>query len=225
MNIISNSVAIFQSTSASPAIITTSMSKNISKTEVQHAAFEALWSDICQRVTPLFNGEGVRGSIEEANDLVRQLIKGTSSVPWMMDHLVDLARAAIDQLNVKLVGVSDEKLISRLVEVWSFLVTVLPYFQGVFLPFQLELMKNASIPVTTSVRGVLLTSFRDIVIIPLIVRLRREFQKMTTQDQEDDGGNADSIPRLFQMLILMVIFEKYISLNVSRVRSEMNIMR
>ena len=43
-------------------------------------------------------------------------------------------------LNAKLGDVPDEKLVSRLVEVWSFFFgTVLPYFEGVLLPLQVEL--------------------------------------------------------------------------------------
>lgn len=57
-------------------------------------------------------------------------------------------------LNAKLGDVPDEKLVSRLVEVWSFFFgTVLPYFEGVFLPLQIDLKMYHSRKITRKNMG------------------------------------------------------------------------
>ena len=58
----------------------------------------------------------------------------------LCDEISELLKNGMLTLNAKLGDVPDEKLVSRLVEVWSFFFgTVLPYFEGVFLPLQIEL--------------------------------------------------------------------------------------
>lgn len=58
----------------------------------------------------------------------------------LCDEIHELLNNGMLTLNAKLGDVPDEKLVSRLVEVWSFFFgTVLPYFEGVFLPLQIEL--------------------------------------------------------------------------------------
>lgn len=58
----------------------------------------------------------------------------------LCDEINELLKNGMLTLNAKLGDVPDEKLVSRLVEVWSFFFgTVLPYFEGVFLPLQTEL--------------------------------------------------------------------------------------
>jgi hypothetical protein len=76
-------------------------------------------------------------------------------------------------LNAKLFGVSDEKLMDRLVEQWSFFFgNVLPYFEATFLPLRID-VRYASIDDKEywNVRNMALQSFRDHVILPLIKRL------------------------------------------------------
>jgi hypothetical protein len=126
-------------------------------------------------------------------------------------------------LNNKLAGVADEKLVTRLMEVWTFYFgTVLPYIQGAFLPLQAELRMNPIYP--GSVRGVVLNAFRDQIIIPIVDRLQgtlwslepcREylfkllniapvvFDKVM-QDTEDRSRRApDTLPRMLQMLSVL----------------------
>lgn len=58
----------------------------------------------------------------------------------LCDEINELLKNGMLTLNAKLGDVPDEKLVSRLVEGWSFFFgTVLPYFEGVFLPLQIEL--------------------------------------------------------------------------------------
>ncbi|KAK3825869.1 MAG: HbrB-like-domain-containing protein [Benniella sp.] len=102
---------------------------------------------------------------------------------------------AIEDLN-------DLKLVSRLVEVWSFFFgTVLPYFEGVFLPLQIEL-KNCHAKKMDSepenVRTMALTGFRDLVILPMVDRLGGVFVNLF-HDMDTSIPVADTAARMLQM--------------------------
>lgn len=72
------------------------------------------------------------------NNFRRCLLTRTPFI--LCDEIHELLNNGMLTLNAKLGDVPDEKLVSRLVEVWSFFFgTVLPYFEGVFLPLQIEL--------------------------------------------------------------------------------------
>ncbi|KAG0018166.1 hypothetical protein BGZ80_007491 [Entomortierella chlamydospora] len=105
----------------------------------QGYATEDNWQSLCIKVLTLFNGQGLTGAIEDLNELVRKSLQ--SRTPFALcDEINELLKNGMLTLNAKLGDVPDEKLVSRLVEVWSFFFgTVLPYFEGVFLPLQIEL--------------------------------------------------------------------------------------
>ncbi|KAG0257940.1 hypothetical protein BG011_003671 [Mortierella polycephala] len=105
----------------------------------QSHATEDVWQALCIKVLTLFNGQGLTGAIEDLNDLVRRCLQ--TRTPFMLcDEINELLKNGMLTLNAKLGDVRDDKLVSRLVEVWSFFFgTVLPYFEGVFLPLQIEL--------------------------------------------------------------------------------------
>jgi len=72
----------------------------------------------------------------------------------LCDEINELLKNGMLTLNAKLGDVPDEKLVSRLVEVWSFFFgTVLPYFEGVFLPLQIELKMYHSRKITRKNMG------------------------------------------------------------------------
>ncbi|KAG0283105.1 hypothetical protein BGZ96_012526 [Linnemannia gamsii] len=105
----------------------------------QGHATEDVWQALCIKVLTLFNGQGLTGAIEDLNELVRRCM-ATRSAFMLCDEISELLKNGMLTLNAKLGDVPDEKLVSRLVEVWSFFFgTVLPYFEGVFLPLQTEL--------------------------------------------------------------------------------------
>ncbi|KAK9768834.1 hypothetical protein K7432_000169 [Basidiobolus ranarum] len=129
------------------------------------------WQTLCVKVLPLFNGEGLKGYVEDLNELVRGCLndKALTTLAEDIEHLLGDGMLT---LNVKLIGVNDEKLVSRLVELWSFFFgTVLPYFESVFLPLQTEVKKYQLPTVMVDVRNMALSSFRDHVIIPMVDRL------------------------------------------------------
>lgn len=122
----------------------------------------------------------------------------------------------------KLAGVSDEKLAGRVIEIWSFFFgTVLPYFQGVFLPLQMEMravqlqrqekeqptllsmtgQKYQSIN-PLSIRMLLLAMYRNNVIMPYLDRMLDGFQSIIA-DSEQARRFPDYIPRMLQMLTIL----------------------
>ncbi|KAF9428652.1 hypothetical protein BGZ94_001573 [Podila epigama] len=113
--------------------------KVMAKEMSQGHATEDVWQALCIKVLTLFNGQGLTGAIEDLNDLVRRCMV-TRNAFALCDEINELLKNGMLTLNAKLGDVPDEKLVSRLVEVWSFFFgTVLPYFEGVFLPLQIDL--------------------------------------------------------------------------------------
>ncbi|KAF9206205.1 hypothetical protein BGZ49_002854 [Haplosporangium sp. Z 27] len=113
--------------------------KVMAREMAQGHATEDVWQALCIKVLTLFNGQGLTGAIEDLNDLVRRCLS-TRNAFTLCDEIGELLKNGMLTLNAKLGDVPDEKLVSRLVEVWSFFFgTVLPYFEGVFLPLQIEL--------------------------------------------------------------------------------------
>ncbi|RIA89324.1 HbrB-like protein, partial [Glomus cerebriforme] len=89
------------------------------------------WGSLVVKVLPLFNGEGLKLCIEDLNDLVRRCMNDRP-LHSLYDDINELLESGMFTLNGKLRGVPDEKLVSRLVELWSFFFgTVIPYFEGV----------------------------------------------------------------------------------------------
>jgi len=102
-------------------------------------------------------------------------------------------------LNSRLSGVPDEKLVSRLVEVWSFYFgTVVPYFEGVFLP--LTILTSGSDEF--SVRRLVLMAFRDDVILPMGNRVEDAFNKLF-HDFDSGIPVTDTAARMLQMTYIL----------------------
>ncbi|KAF9929108.1 hypothetical protein BGZ67_006592 [Mortierella alpina] len=127
--------------------------KVMAREMAQGHATEDVWQALCIKVLTLFNGQGLTGAIEDLNDLVRRCLL-TRSAFQLCDEINELLKNGMLTLNAKLGDVPDEKLVSRLVEVWSFFFgTVLPYFEGVFLPLQVDLKYNHAKKITRKTPG------------------------------------------------------------------------
>lgn len=103
------------------------------------------WQMICIRVLPLFNGEPLRTSIEELNEMVTLHIRKTlersqtHAIESLTLDLLSLTSTGTLTLNSKLQGLDDQRLLLRLVEVWTFFLgQVLPYCEGCFLPLRTD---------------------------------------------------------------------------------------
>ncbi|KAI0373563.1 HbrB-domain-containing protein [Pilatotrama ljubarskyi] len=108
-------------------------------------AAESPWTSLHVLVLPLFNEEPLRVPIEDLNHLVKRHIQIVVSaapgkaVATLEHDTYELISAGMVTLNSKLAGVDDEKLIPRVVELWSsFWTQVLPYLEGSLLPLQTD---------------------------------------------------------------------------------------
>ncbi|BGP10050.1 hypothetical protein JCM10049v2_005933 [Rhodotorula toruloides] len=120
-----------------------------------------VWQQVCVRVLPLFNGEGMRGYVEELNELVLTHVQRTfarcqtsrvrlqGQLPsvnlsslvtgLLVADLTDLIRTGLTTLANKLSPLApapplnDDRLLSRLNEIWLFFFTgILPHLEAVF---------------------------------------------------------------------------------------------
>lgn len=165
------------------------------------------WHMLHFHVLPLFNGEMLRIPIEDLNELVSKHIsnivaRAPARAVATLEHDVEslLARGMVT-LNVRVAEVDDTKLIPRLVDTWLlFWHRVLPYVEGIFLPFKTEkpmqsltktprsnrpsspTMPEETTPITPhpsshiqhhsiDVRALSLCSFRDSIVQPVYSRL------------------------------------------------------
>ncbi|GAA6000650.1 uncharacterized protein JCM10292_000527 [Rhodotorula paludigena] len=121
-----------------------------------------VWQQVCIRVLPLFNGEGIRGFVEDLNELVlthvqrtfaryqsRSRLSSSGNTPSLdlsslvtglvVADLTDLIRTGLTTLAHKLsplapaVPLSNDRLLSRLNEIWLFFFTgILPHLEAIF---------------------------------------------------------------------------------------------
>ncbi|KAI0259675.1 HbrB-like-domain-containing protein [Gloeopeniophorella convolvens] len=99
------------------------------------------WGTLHVLVLPLFNGEPLRIPIEDLNTLVKRHIQSVVSnspakaIATLESEASELIGSGMDTLNGKLVGVEEDKLLGRVVELWGFFWDqVLPYVEGVRAP-------------------------------------------------------------------------------------------
>ncbi|KAN0061755.1 hypothetical protein ACQY0O_005747 [Thecaphora frezii] len=146
--------------------------------------------------------------------------------------LTSLAASGTLTLNSKLVGLEDLRLLVRLAEIWTFFLgQVLPYIQGCFLPFQTDPVlqsltsnrravnvaaaQSALSPSLSSalrtekinVRRILLTVFRDHVVLPTYERLLYLFAHIGEIDPAfscaEDAAASDGSKQVYLRLMQM----------------------
>ncbi|CAG8838418.1 25336_t:CDS:2, partial [Racocetra persica] len=85
-------------------------------------------------------------------------------------------------------------------EIWAFYFgTVLPYFEGVFLPLQMQATAQRD---DTNVRRLVLMSFRDHVILPIGKRVEDAFNKLF-HDFDSGIPVTDTAARMLQMSYIL----------------------
>lgn len=182
------------------------------------------WGLLHVHVLPLFNEEPLRVPIEDLNALVKRHIQTvlaaspSKALTTLSADARELIEAGMVTLNVKLLLGSDEFLMGRLVEVWSFFWDhVLPYIEGVLLPLQTDPLLTSlyrtpkqlpsSSPTrqgspTVDVRSVALCAFRHRVVMPLSKRLHTLLSPPLTKETLARLGKY-RLPRLQQMLLVL----------------------
>ncbi|OCH90237.1 HbrB-domain-containing protein [Obba rivulosa] len=227
--------ALSPSLSNAPSTASVNMVSS-SASSTLNASGESPWNSLNVEVLPLFNGERLRIAIEDLNALVKRHIQGAVSLSpskalaTLEYDASELIAAGMVTLNAKLAGVEDEKLVSRVVEVWGFFWDqVLPYVEGALLPLQTDPLLSslyrvpkthkATSPATPNgkgsmssmmlhatpqidVRTLALHSFRDSIILPAFPRL---YARLTMPREEMIGESPIvQMPRLQQMLLVLV---------------------
>lgn len=149
---------------------------------------EDAWDFLKAKLLVIFDGEDVRIAIEDLNKLVlihiQRCVQKRAPIA-IIDDLRELLETGFASLNHNLTGVPDEKLVPHLVQMWMLTFgTILPFIQAVFLPLDLEFKGCGSVMSfreasefwgttpdgqpgggTLEVRNLVLTAFRDMVII------------------------------------------------------------
>ncbi|KAI0700903.1 HbrB-like-domain-containing protein [Cytidiella melzeri] len=200
---------------------------------VSSAGADTAWPTLHQHILPLFNGEALKVPIEELNTLVKHHIKiVVSSTPSKafasLEHdATEMILNGMVTLSAKLNGIDDEKIVSRVVDLWTFFWgQVLPYVEGALLPLQTEPMLSSlyrvpknhkpSSPATMpslgkgsgatsfksqqiDVRTMALQSFRDQIIYPVHHILH---EQLTILRDQTPGGYQH--PKLQQMLLVLL---------------------
>ncbi|TVY76050.1 Target of rapamycin complex 2 subunit bit61, partial [Lachnellula suecica] len=164
------------------------------------------WPFLKAKLLIIFEGEDLRLPVEDFNRLVtihlqRCIQKRAPNI--VVEDFRDLLTTGFSSLDQTLKRTPDERLIPHLVEMWLFTFTsVLPYMQAVFLPLDLEfsghgpLMSketardfwgalpsstNGNIPASQAleVRRIVLTAYRDTVILPRFDTLKTIFSRLS----------------------------------------------
>ncbi|KAJ3038800.1 hypothetical protein HDV00_000288 [Rhizophlyctis rosea] len=172
---------------------------------------DTAWQGVCGRVVPLFSGGRVRGGIEEVNGCVRHWLHEREMAPHIaIEELYELFSAGMMTLCNRLSSAGDDSFASRAVELWSFFFgEVVPYLEGVFLPVRLFWGDMAGDLEQPDIRTMVLSQFRDLVILPLRNRLEESLPKLFA-DIETSRKSSDAATRLLQMLLIVdgVSFEE-----------------
>ncbi|KAH6721895.1 HbrB-like-domain-containing protein [Leptodontidium sp. 2 PMI_412] len=169
------------------------------------------WPYLKAKLLIIFEGEDLRLPVEDFNRLVtvniqRCIQKRTPNL--IVEDLRDLLATGFSSLDQTLRRTPDERLIPHLVEMWLFTFTsVLPYMQAVFLPLDLEFSGHGplmtpeqardfwgALPTSTKdssgnipasqaleVRRIVLTAYRDTVILPRFDTLKTIFSRLSLE--------------------------------------------
>ncbi|RKO96924.1 hypothetical protein CAUPRSCDRAFT_7344, partial [Caulochytrium protostelioides] len=87
------------------------------------------WQTVCLKILPLFNGEGLKGHVEEINHLVRAWLVDAAP-QHVPEEITDLFAAGMLTLGAKVQMAGETLLIGRIVDVWVlFFHAILPFLQ------------------------------------------------------------------------------------------------
>ncbi|KAJ5888962.1 hypothetical protein N7495_009003 [Penicillium taxi] len=160
---------------------------------------EDAWDFLKAKLLVIFDGEDVRIAIEDLNKLVlvhlQRCVHKRTPIAMITD-LQELLEAGFATLNhSSLIGVSDDRLVPHLVQVWMLVFgTILPFIQAVFLPLDLELKGCGSLMTTREsrefwgspqvggsldVRNLVLIAFRDRIILERYETLKHTFSRLS----------------------------------------------
>ncbi|ODQ64769.1 HbrB-like protein [Nadsonia fulvescens var. elongata DSM 6958] len=192
--------------------------KNFIIKEDKEQIADDAWALLCSRVLPLFNGEGLRVPVEDLNTLVLMhinlRIQENVGAKALLLEFQDLLKTGLFSLDNSLQRLPNNKLLPRLVYVWKFFFSqVLPYWEAVFLPLQLEFEGNGQVLgnlsdkywsiysvslANLSVRTLTLDGFGEYVLLPLIPRLELILSNMKLEELSSNSRPTEMAFRMMQ---------------------------
>ncbi|OWZ77192.1 hypothetical protein C366_04738 [Cryptococcus neoformans Tu401-1] len=199
-----------------------------------HTSPSSPWSLLTVHVLPLFAGSALKTPLEDLNQLCHSHIVTTSQrsppariVALLSSDLREFIASGMLTLKAKFDTLEESKVVSRAAEVWSFFWTqVLPYVEGVFLPFtQLrDVPTNASSSSTTAnsttlalspipVRHLLLSGFLLHILLPLLPRLMPLIMPQPSSPFPTplNPPSPQDLSRILQMSLVLSTQAKYSS--------------
>ncbi|KAI0999014.1 hypothetical protein K3495_g9185 [Podosphaera aphanis] len=183
---------------------------DIAKNGLDRLGPEDAWPFLRNKLLAVFDGEDIRIPVEDLNRVVALHLQSAhrkrTPKKCVTDDLQDLLQFGFSSLDQIIRRSPEARLIPQLVEIWLFtLTTILPFMQAVFLPLDLELMNN--FPTNkedeieqgdTSVRSMVLRSFRDVAILSRFETLRALFalniEKVPSLVEQSLSSTSDSAP-------------------------------
>ena len=188
------------------------------------------WHLITEKVAPLFQGRGLKGSIDELNELVRfgffrfwalrKHLAESGSASTRSD-LQALIKTGVESLSIKLSAVAsvippteegDVVYLTRLADTWSyFYCTTLVFLEAVFLPFLNS--NDASFGDRSrerlDLRALSLRCFKDDLVWPLRLRLEGIHARLILEELCDRrhafNEGKETLGRLIQMVCSLPI--------------------
>lgn len=167
---------------------------------------EDVWDFLKAKLLVIFDGGDVRIAVEDLNKLVVIHIQlcVQKHMPTIVEDLRELLNTGFSTLNHSISGVPDEKLVPHLMQIWLLAFgTILPFIQAVFLPLDLEFKgrgsvmnarearefwgalptngasEESSLGDELDVRMIVLTAFRDTVILQRYEGLNAVFSRLS----------------------------------------------
>ncbi|KAF3402944.1 Target of rapamycin complex 2 subunit bit61 [Talaromyces pinophilus] len=167
---------------------------------------EDVWDFLKAKLLVIFDGGDVRIAVEDLNKLVVIHIQlcVQKHMPTIVEDLRELLNTGFSTLNHSISGIPDEKLVPHLMQIWMLAFgTILPFIQAVFLPLDLEFKgrgsvmnarearefwgalptngdsEESSLGDELDVRMIVLTAFRDTVILQRYEGLNAVFSRLS----------------------------------------------
>ncbi|KAF3482695.1 HbrB [Arthroderma uncinatum] len=175
---------------------------------LQNMTPDDAWDFLKAKLLVLFEGEDVRIALEDLNKLVKvhiQYCVQKHMPSEVVEDLRDLLQTGFASLNYSIYKVPEENIIPHLVNIWVFAFgTILPFIQATFFPLDLEFKghgtimsareanefwganpgngdSSTSIGNELDVRKIVLTSFRDNVILTRYEVLKAAFSRLSLE--------------------------------------------
>ena len=188
---------------------------------------ENAWSTLCARVLPLFDGDLLRNTVEDLNRLVTLHIKrcvDRRDPVLLLNDVRMLLEAGMSSIEPHLNELPDERLLSRLVEIWSLVFRyTTPYLEAVLLPLQQEFKGLGSVlnpresreffgvdvaatagsPMGLDVRRLIMIAMRDCIVLPVYERLRVLFSRLQLDFSGNHEDGMEVVGRMLQCVSVL----------------------